>query len=117
MISKEKSYNHIKELIYKYEITKNIKNASINHIELDTYYQIGKELKEAGKNHGEKVLIEYAEKLENEFNKKYSRSSLIRYRQFYDIIQNGATVSHLLTWSHYYCLLGYNDHFVAGVNK
>jgi hypothetical protein len=58
-------------------------------------------LSEAGKQYGEGIIKEYSNKLTNELKKGYNTSSLKRMRQFFFIIEKGATLSHQLTWSHY----------------
>ena len=46
-------YDKIKKELLNNEITKKVKNYSINKSDLTTYYNIGKLLKEAGKHYGE----------------------------------------------------------------
>lgn len=41
----------------------------------------------------------------NDVNKKYNITNLKRMRQFYRMIQKGATMWHQLSWSHYKLLL------------
>ena len=43
--------------------------------------------------------------MNKEYGKGYTISNLKRFRQFYNYIQKGATLSHRLTWSHYSELL------------
>ncbi len=98
-------YNEIKTEILNNEITKKVKDYSKNKSDLTTYYNVGKLLSEAGKHYGEGIIKEYSEKLTKEFGKGYTISNLKRFRQFYNYIQKGATLSHRLTWSHYIELL------------
>ena len=49
-------YDNIKELLINNEITKKVKNYSINKSDLNTYYNVGKELSEAGKHYGEGII-------------------------------------------------------------
>ena len=98
-------YNEIKTQILNNEITKKVKDYSKNKSDLTTYYNVGKLLSEAGKHYGEGIIKEYSEKLTKEFGKGYTISNLKRFRQFYNYIQKGATLSHRLTWSHYSELL------------
>ena len=60
-------YDEIKKELLNNEITKKVKNYSINKSDLTTYYNIGKLLKEAGKHYGEGIIKEYSEKLTTEF--------------------------------------------------
>ena len=58
-------------------------------------------LREAGKKYGEGIINEYSKKLTLELGKGYNVTNLKRYRQFYILIQKGATLSHQLSWSYY----------------
>ena len=102
-------YNEIKEELTNNEVTKKVKTYSINKSDLDTYYNVGKLLSEAGKNYGEGIIKEYANKLKKEINSKYDVSSLNKMRKFYNLIEKMATVSPLLTYSHYVELLPFDD--------
>lgn len=66
-------------------------------------------LSEAGKHYGEKIIKEYSIKLTSELGEEFSISNLKRFRQFYSLIEKGATLSHQLTWSHYSELISLND--------
>ena len=94
-------YNEIKNELINNEINRKIKNYSINKSDLNTYYNVGKILSEAGKNYGEGIIKEYSKRLTQELGKGHTISALKRMRQFYVIIQKGATLSHQLMWSHY----------------
>ncbi len=98
-------YKKIKNELINNEITKRIKDYSKNKSDLTTYYNVGKLLSEAGKHYGESIIKEYSEKLTKELGKGYTESALKRMRKFYSAIKKGATLSHLLTWSHYSELL------------
>ena len=102
-------YNEIKEELINNEVTKKVKNYSINRSDLTTYYNVGKMLSEAGKHYGEGIINQYSLKLTNELGKGYTVSNLKRFRQFYLLVIKGATLSHQLTWSHYTELLPLND--------
>ena len=102
-------YNEIKEELINNEVTKKVKNYSINRSDLTTYYNVGKMLSEAGKHYGEGIINQYSLKLTNELGKGYTISNLKRFRQFYLLVIKGATLSHQLTWSHYTELLPLND--------
>ena len=103
-------YNEIKEILINNEITKKVKDYSKNRSDLESYYNVGKMLVEAqgGLNrakYGDSLIKEYSIKLTNELGKGYNTTSLKRMRSFYILIRKGATLSHLLTWSHYTELL------------
>ena len=102
-------YSEIKNKLVDNEINRRVKNYSINKSDLDAYYYVGKILSEAGKHYGEGIIKNYSIKLTREVDKKYNITTLKRIRQFYLMIEKGATVSHQLSWSHYVELLPYND--------
>ena len=102
-------YNEIKEQIINNEITKKVKDYSKNKSDLDTYYNVGKLLKEAGKHYGEGIIKEYSIKLTNELGKGYTFTALTRMKKFYLLIENVATLSQQLTYSHYIELLSIGD--------
>jgi len=107
-------YNQIKNEIIDIETYKKVKDYSKNKKELDGYYKIGKLLIEAqgGKSrakYGNKLIKEYSKKLTEELGKGYDQTTLKRMRQFYLIVENGAPLEHLLTWSHYKILLPLKD--------
>lgn len=102
-------YEDIKKELINNEINRKVKTHSINKSDLTTYYNVGKTLSEAGKCYGESIIKEYSKKLTNELGKGYGVSNLKRFRQFYLMIEKGATLSHLLTWSHYVELLTIKD--------
>ena len=94
-------YEEIKNEFINNEINKKVKNYLINRKDLETRYNVGKLLSEAGKKYGESIIIEYSKKLTLELGKGYNVTNLKRYRQFYLLIQKGATLSHQLSWSYY----------------
>ena len=102
-------YKEIKEQIINNEIIKRVKDYSKNRSDLSTYYNIGKLLFEAGKHYGEGIIKEYSIKLTKEFGKGYNESNLKRFRQFYILIEKGATLSHQLSWSHYSTIIPLNN--------
>lgn len=65
------------------------------------YEQHGKERAEYGK----QLLMNLAKDLTAKNGKGFSRSNLVYMRKFYLSFQNSETVSHKLTWSHYFELL------------
>ncbi|MBP3800136.1 MAG: hypothetical protein ILA19_04055 [Bacilli bacterium] len=87
-------YNEIKEKLINNELNRKVKNYSINKSDLTTYYNVGKILAQAGKHYGEGIIKEYSKRLINEVDKKYNTTNLKRFRQFYYIIEKGATLWH-----------------------
>ena len=102
-------YENIKEELINNELNKKVKNYSINRGDLDTYYNVGKMLAQAGKHYGEGIIKEYSKRLTSELNKKYDLSSLNKMKKFYYLIEKMATMSPLLSYSHYVELLPYDD--------
>ena len=102
-------YEEIKTELINNEITKKVKDYSKNRSDLNTYYNVGKLLSEAGKHYGEGIIKEYSKRLTNEFETKFGITLLKRIRQFYIVIEKGATLSHQLSWSHYCELLPVNS--------
>lgn len=102
-------YEDIKKELINNEINRKVKTYTINKSDLTTYYNVGKMLSEAGKCYGESIIKEYSRKLTNELGKEYGVSNLRRFRQFYLMIEKGATLSHLLTWSHYIEIIPINN--------
>ena len=93
-------YNEIKTELINNEITKKVKNYSINRSDLTTYYNVGKLLAEAGKHYGEGIIKEYSEKLTADLNKKYSYRSLNYMMKFYEL-QKMQSVTANLSWGHW----------------
>lgn len=102
-------YEDIKKELINNDINRKVKTHSINKSDLTTYYNVGKTLSEAGKCYGESIIKEYSKKLTNELGKGYGVFNLKRFRQFYLMIEKGATLSHLLTWSHYIEIIPINN--------
>lgn len=90
-------YEEIKNEFINNEINKKVKNYLINRKDLETRYNVGKLLSEAGKKYGEDIINEYSKKLTLELDKGYNVTNLKRYRQFYILIQKGATLAHQLS--------------------
>ena len=102
-------YNEIKNELLSNEVNKKVKDYSKNKYELEKYYRVGRLLLEAGNKYGEGIIKEYSRKLAIDLNKKYDVSSLNKMRKFYILIEKMATVSPLLSYSHYVELLPYGD--------
>jgi len=84
---------------------------AINTNLLQTYWQIGQyivEFEQKGKvkaDYGEALLEHLSKDLSRAHGKGFSLSNIKRFRQFYLIFPNSATLSHQLSWSHYVELL------------
>lgn len=102
-------YNEIKHTLIKNNVTRAVKQYSINRSDLNTYYEVGKLLSEANKHYGEGIINEYSKKLTTELGKGYTFTALTRMRKFYLLIEKLATVSQQLTYGHYIELLPYED--------
>ena len=81
----------------------------------ETYWQIGHdiiEFEQGGKakaEYGKGLLTNLSRDLTHRHGKGFSRSNVIRIRQFYIVYPKGAKASHLLSWSHYVELLKLED--------
>jgi len=102
-------YSQIKEQIINNEITKQVKNYSINKSDLTTYYNIGKLLNDAGKHYGEGIIKQYSIKLTNELGKGFTTTRLKYFRRFFDIFSKGPTLSDKLSFSHYCEIIWLNN--------
>ena len=104
-------YNEIKNKLIDNEIYQKVKDYSKERNKVITYFEIGKILNEAGGKYGDNIINEYSKKLMLEVGKQYTRSTLFRMKQFYNIFNNEkvATLSQLLTWSHYVEVLPLKD--------
>ena len=101
-------YDEIKKELLNNEITKKVKNYSINKSDLTTYYNIGKLLKEAGKHYGDGIIKEYSKRLKDDIGKKYSVTTLKYMRMFYEYGKS-QPIADQLSWSHYIELLPLKD--------
>ena len=93
---------------------------AVNTHLVETYWRVGQhivEFEQAGQIRAEygKALIEnLATDLSLRHGKGFSRSNLIRFRQFYLAYPKSATLSHQLTWSHIVELLKLDDPLERG---
>lgn len=80
-----------------------------------TYWQIGQhivEFEQQGQQravYGQALISQLVRDLTLRHGKGFSRSNLIRFRQFYMTYPKGAKASHLLSWSHYVELIKLDD--------
>ena len=102
-------YNEIKNELIENETINKVKDYSKNKSDLTHYYNVGRLLIDAGKHYGEGIINNYSIRLTNEVDKKYNTTNLKRMRQFYLIIEKGATMRHQLSWSHYRELIPLKD--------
>jgi predicted nuclease of restriction endonuclease-like (RecB) superfamily len=85
--------------------------SAINTILLQTYWHIGKhivEFEQSGKAkavYGAELITQLSKDLTLEFGKGFSRSNLIYIRKFYLTFPKSETLSHQLSWSHYFEIL------------
>ncbi|MDI1355051.1 MAG: PDDEXK nuclease domain-containing protein [bacterium] len=88
---------------------------NINKEILQTYWQVGKHIVEFEQKgnikaeYGKQLLLNLSKELVLELGKGFSRSNLTYMRLFYQRYQKGETVSHKLSWSHYFELLKIDD--------
>ena len=88
---------------------------SVNAHMTETYWKIGHDIVEyeqggkAKADYGKALLASLSRDLTLRHGKGFSRSNLIRFRQFYVAFPNGATLSHHLSWSHVVELLKIDD--------
>ena len=88
---------------------------AVNTELLETNWQTGRyivEFEQGGKakaRYGEQLLLNLAKDLTRMRGRGFSRSNLVYMRKFYLAFQKSETVSHQLTWSHYFELLKCDD--------
>ena len=88
---------------------------SVNTVMIQTYWNIGRyivEYEQSGferATYGENLLEQLSKDLTLRFGKGFSRSNISYMRKFYITFQKCVTLSHKLSWSHYYELLKLED--------
>ena len=93
---------------------------AVNTQLIETYWQVGRhivEFEQAGQlraEYGKALVQTLAADLSLRHGKGFSRSNLIRFRQFYLAYPISATLSHQLTWSHIVELLKIDDPLERG---
>ena len=107
-------YESIKNELIDNELTKKSKDYSKNKSDLIHYYNVGKLIIDAQggekrAKYGNGLIKEYSKKLIIDLGKGYDESTLKRMRKFYLIIEKGAPLEHLLSWSHYKILMSINN--------
>jgi len=89
--------------------------SQINKILVKTYWNIGKQIieyEQKGKEkaeYGSKLLDNLSKDLKLRYGKGFSRSNIIYMRLFYIKYSKSETLSHQLSWSHYFELLKVED--------
>jgi len=84
---------------------------AVNTILLQTYWHIGRyivEYEQKGNikaEYGSELLDRLSRDLTTEFGKGFSRSNLVYIRKFYLVFPKSETLSHQLSWSHYFEIL------------
>jgi len=84
---------------------------SINTILVQTYWEIGRHIVEyeqrgnARAEYGTQLLDRLSKDLTISYGKGFGRSNLLYMRKLYMSFQKSGTLSHILTWSHYYEIL------------
>ena len=87
----------------------------VNTIMLDTYWSIGKyivEYEQRGKEraeYGSNLLNRLSNDLTKLYGKGFGKSNLLYIRKLYLSFPKSGTLSHLLSWSHYYEILKLDD--------
>ena len=88
---------------------------AVNTQLVETYWLLGRhivEFEQGGKEraeYGQNLIKQLAADLALRHGRGFSRSNLIRFRQFYLTYPKGATLSHLFSWSHIIELLKIDD--------
>jgi len=115
-LNENKEYKELIENIGSvFNKAKNKITSAINVEMLDAYWKIGKnivEFEQKGQvkaKYGSKLLLRISKDLKFKYGKGFSRSNLSYMRQFYIKYPNRETVSHKLSWSHYFELLKIDD--------
>jgi len=114
--SHDKSYHELIDNIGKI-LEEGRKQAfyAVNTILIKTYWDIGREVVEfeqKGKvraDYGSKILDNLSRDLKLRYGKGFSRSNLVYMRLFYIRYRKSETLSHQLSWSHYFELLKVDD--------
>lgn len=88
---------------------------SVNTVLIQTYWNIGKyivEFEQGGAlraEYGSNLLNRLSSDLTHRYGKGFSRSNILYMRKFYICFPKSETVSHVLSWSHYFEILKSDD--------
>lgn len=89
--------------------------SSVNTVLVQTYWNIGKyivEYEQKGSEraeYGSNLLERLSADLTKRYGKGFSRSNILYMRKFYICFPNSETLSHVLSWSHYFEILKSDD--------
>ena len=87
----------------------------VNSVLVETYWSVGKYIVEFEQNgdikaeYGKELLTKLSKDLTLEYGKGFSRSNLTYMRKFYLSFSKSETLSHKLSWSHYFEILKIDD--------
>ena len=100
-------YSEIKNKLIDDEVYGKVKDYSKERHRVITYFETGKLLNEAGKHYGDNIIGEYAKRLTIDVDKKYTRSTLFRMKQLYNLLSDEkvAPLVRQLSWSQHLILL------------
>lgn len=111
-----KSYNSLLENIGDLLVNARKKVAiTVNDVLVRTYWEIGRYIVEYEQNgneraeYGSGLLNRLSKDLTERYGKGFSRSNVLYMRKFYVTFPKSETVSHILTWSHYFEILKLDD--------
>lgn len=88
---------------------------AVNTVLVNTYWQVGRyivEFEQDGNNrakYGEGLIKRLSQDLTLRYGKGFSKSNIIYMRKFFCAFPKSETLSHLLTWSHYFEILKTDD--------
>ena len=88
---------------------------AVNTTLVQTYWDIGRYIVEFEQNgseraeYGSNLLGRLSADLSHRYGKGFSRSNILYMRKFYICFPNSETVSHVLSWSHYFEILKSDD--------
>lgn len=88
---------------------------AVNTVLVDTYWQVGRyivEYEQQGQEraeYGSNLMVRLSADLTKRYGLGFSKSNLLYIRKFYLTFQKSETVSHLLSWSHYFEILKLDD--------
>jgi len=88
---------------------------AVNTTLVKTYWNIGRYIVEFEQNgseraeYGSNLLGRLSADLSHQYGKGFSRSNILYMRKFYICFPNSETVSHVLSWSHYFEILKSDD--------
>lgn len=88
---------------------------AVNNVLVETYWHIGKHIVEYEQNgneraeYGSGLLNRLSRDLTERYGRGFSKSNILYMRKFYMVFPKSETVSHLLSWSHYFEILKLDD--------